>query len=406
MRLRVQQGLHPLWRDLVDGLRSQPARAGLSFFAITVGILSLSLLVSVLDGLNEKARALVQDLGVQVLALVPPKAMEGEDQARLTTRQFGVLAANLPDCDVAPMRRMSIPLEGWSGQLTVVATDAMLARVRKWQMVAGRFLDQADVVHGQRHAVITSSLSRRMDWNVGSVMILYGTPLTVVGIVGSEAGSPDQESQDERLAPGDIAAFVPWSLTMSAASRSGGESEKLDAIFIRAPPEADLKRVQARAEGLLSAPDLRVADASWVSPETLLAEIRRLQRMMKWSLGGIAALCMLLGGTTLMSLMVANVRDRVAEIGLRRALGARAGDVALLFVLESGLITLAAAAAGGIAAFLVVTFAGASFPAPLKTGVATFMLPVLASLVMGALFSYWPASVAARISPAEALRNE
>lgn len=396
---------HPLWQDLIDGLRSQPARAGLSFFAITVGILALSLLVSVLEGLNEKARSLVQDLGVQVLALVPPKE-SGEEDARLSTKQFGVLSANLPDCHVAPMRRHEIPVEGLSGQLTVIATDEMLARVRQWKPTAGRFLDQADILHGQRHAVITAALSRRMDWNVGSVISLYGTPLTVVGIVGGDGGSTEQESQDERLAIGDMAAFVPWSLTMSAASRAGSQGERLDAIFIRAPADADLRRVQARAEGLLSGPDLAVADASWVSPETLLAGIRRLQRMMKLSLGGIAALCMLLGGTTLMSLMVANVRDRVAEIGLRRALGARARDVAMLFVLESGLITLAAAAAGGVVAFLLVTFAGAAFPAPLKTSVGTFMLPVLVSLLMGAAFSYWPASVAARISPAEALRNE
>lgn len=161
-----------------------------------------------------------------------------------------------------------------------------------------------------------------------------------------------------------------------------------------------------RCRGVLSAPDAGPADFTYVTPDTLLAGLRRLQATIRWSVGSIAALCLLLGGTTLMSLMLANVRDRVGEIGLRRALGARARDVAALFVLEACLVTLAAAAAGGLVAALVLWPARARFPAPLVFGPGTFLVPVLASVGLGIIFSYWPARMASRISPAEALRNE
>ena len=94
------------------------------------------------------------------------------------------------------------------------------------------------------------------------------------------------------------------------------------------------------------------------------------------------------------------------EIGLRRALGATAGQVALLFVLESCLVTGMAAVAGTVAAALLLWFTQYRFAAPVEMNGAALILPILASLLLGFAFSYWPARMAARVSPAEALRND
>jgi putative ABC transport system permease protein len=145
---------------------------------------------------------------------------------------------------------------------------------------------------------------------------------------------------------------------------------------------------------------------AWVTPNLLLARIRKLQRTLHLTVGSIAFLCMVLGGTTLMSLMVANVRDRVTEIGLRRALGASSWDIASLFLMEACLVTGLAGLGGTMGTCLLLALFRSRFPVPLALDMHTVLLPVAAAVFLGAVFSYGPARAAARIVPAEALRND
>jgi putative ABC transport system permease protein len=144
---------------------------------------------------------------------------------------------------------------------------------------------------------------------------------------------------------------------------------------------------------------------TWVTPTSLVRSIRALQRTLALTAGGIAGLCLVLGGTTLMSLMLAEVRQRIPEIGLRRSLGARPRDIAALFVAESLVITGAAALAGVVVAAAVLDGLSGRVGVPVDRGVFTFVIPGIASMLLGVIFSWWPARVASRLSPALALRN-
>ena len=107
-----------------------------------------------------------------------------------------------------------------------------------------------------------------------------------------------------------------------------------------------------------------------------------------------------------MSLMIANVRARVVEIGLRRALGATARDIVALFVVEACVVTAVAGLAGVAGSHILLLLARSSFSVPVTLGYASTILPLLAALVLGAAFAYWPARIAAAIAPSEALRND
>ncbi len=393
-------------RDVWESIRTQPGRVGLSFLAVSIGILALTFLMAVTGGLRERARVMVRELGAQVVAILPPDKANRDLGPPLAGFHADLLANNLPGRDVSAVRRFQVKPEGSDDLLPVLATDEALARVRQWRISAGRFLDRRDIELGERNAVVTRALSHRRDWNLGSVINLQGVLFTVVGIVDGGASASEGESQDIRVQLGDDSVFVPHSVYASWTPSLTGPARAVDAIFVRAAPEESLDHLVRVCKGILGEPGVGASEVSWITPETLLRSIRKLQQTIGFSVGSIAALCLVLGGTTLMSLMLANVRDRVAEIGLRRALGARARDVAILFVLEACAITLGAAVVGtGIAAALL-GLAGAFLPAPLRFGPATFLAPVLASFVLGVIFSYWPARTAARVVPAEALRSE
>jgi putative ABC transport system permease protein len=392
--------IRALWIDVWDGIRSQTARTGLSLLAIAIGIAALAVLLAVLGGLHERSQVIVRELGFQVFGVAQSESPPA-GKPRLNRGHVDLLQANLPHCLVSGMRRESATVAAEPSQVQVIATDSALARVRGWTIQQGRFLDDGDLAAQSRVAVLGAGLARTWGKRVGEVITLRTTPFRIVGLI--EAGGRD--TSEEVVGLGDRVVFIPGT-TPAYWRKNGPAADAIDAVFVRAPEDGAYAPAVTAAGRLLAQPDRAVAGLSWITPELLLSKIRRLQRMIRWTAGSIAGLCLVLGGTTLMSLMVANVRDRVTEIGLRRALGATRRDIMSLFVLESLLITGIAAIAGTTAANLILLPTGEAFPIPVQLGANTVLVPIIAALFLGVLFSYWPARFAAHIAPAEALRNE
>lgn len=230
-------------------------------------------------------------------------------------------------------------------------------------------------------------------------------PFTIVGIVSPGGHTIDGEQGDTRLVIGDHAVFVPKSVTPYWVDRIHPPGDDVDGIFVKGTSEAAHQTLTALRQ-ILEQPDQNVGKISWITPDSLLRNINQLKETIGLSIGTVAILCLVLGGTTLMSLMVANVRDRTSEIGLRRALGATREEISLLFVIESILITLIAAAIGTAAAHGVIAFGAEVWPLPVKLDWTSIAVPPAIAVLLGIVFAYWPASMAARIMPSEALRDE
>jgi putative ABC transport system permease protein len=402
--LRKRSG--PVLEDLRDGIRTQRGRMGLAFLAIAIGIASLAALIAVSGGLREKSREMVQELGANVIGIFDRDEPGRLAAFRLEDRHARLLAVNLPGCTVTTVRVYKVPTLGTNELVSVAATDEALIEVRQWQLESGRFLDASDLANRERNAVVSRSLSRLWGWKVGALVILGDVPFRVVGIVAVGSGALDAESADPRLSLGERVIFVPKTVAPYWATDPGTSEHGIDAIFVRVPAPQDPGRVLAVGQRLLSQPDNLLDGFSWVTPETLIRRVESIRHTIALTVGSIVALCLLLGGTTLMSLMVANVRERVAEIGLRRAIGASETDIASLFILEACLVTCAAALVGTAGTHLLLLVFQSQLPVPLRLGAASVLLPPVAAVALGAAFAYWPARLAARITPSEALRNE
>lgn len=393
-----------LVRDVWDSVRAGPARAGLSVLAVTVGIGALVVLQAVLGGLRERARQLVHELGGNVLAIEVPTKKSTASAALLNRADRVVLESAIPGARVSCVRRYEVE-EARGRVITVLETDEHLADVRGWDIARGRFLDSADVERGERVAVISEDVSMEWAVDVGEVVRLQGHPYVVVGVVSSGGGAGSAGESSQRLF-GEKTVAIPYSSYNPWQPTTRPEVMQVDALYARLPAGfmvEDWVPVTAR---LLGASERKVEEWSWITPQRLVAGIRKTQRAIRWAGGSIAVLCLILGGTTLMSLMVANVRERVAEIGLRRALGATARDIAMLFVVEAWLIMSCASLAGLVLASLVLAVIRNQLPVPFFLTGVDLVVPFIVALAMGTLFSYWPAMMAARISPAEALRND
>lgn len=396
----------PVLRDLFDGIRAEPGRVALSFMAVAIGIIALVLLLAVLGGLQERSRLLVRELGANVFAVLPGSANESGQKQGLEEKHAKILAENLPGCVISVMRRYELDTSGAGQRIAIVAADESLAAVRGWAMRQGRFLDRMDVQRGDRNAVLSAPLAELKQWKVGDVVSLEDTPFRIVGIMKPGIATSEGGLGEERLGVGENVMFVPKTAPFPRRGEARELSHRADAIFVQVPLDSDIHKALEVAQNLLRPPFFGLDQISWVTPESLIQGVRRLQSSVRVAGGSVTFLCLVLGGTTLMSLMVANVRDRVVEIGLRRSLGATAFDVAKLFVFEACVVTSAAALAGIMAASMILLLLQKKLSMLVSIDVTGMLLPFVLSIVLGVIFSYWPARMAARISPAEALRNE
>lgn len=401
------ESFRPALKDILDDVRARPARAGLALLALGVGMTALTVLLAVLGGLQQRARLIVEELGAEVFAISQAQHTGAAPRAaRLNATHVDLLEAQLAGGVISGIQLVDGVDMGGDRQVRVVATDAHLLNIRPWTISSGRFLDEHDLHNRERVAVAEEALAREAGWSVGDTIRLREIPFRLVGLLRVGGDALAAESTDPTLSPGERAVFVPRTLPPYWQFSAPELVAPLDAIYVRAPSGRSLEKTVALARALLTQPDQRLEQLSFLTPDVLLQRLRKLQDTIRFTAGSIALLCLVLGGTTLMSLLVANVRERVTEIGLRRALGATPIDIAGLFVLEAVLLTGLAAVVGSFGTGALLWLARERFPIPLRLDAVVLLAPLITASLLGAAFSFWPARAAARISPAEALRNE
>ncbi len=399
--------LKALIDDIGEGLRAQPGRAGLSFASLSLGMAALVSLLAILGGVRQKTQLMISELGVNVFGLIqPPDTSRRTENSLLSRRHTDYLAANLIGASVTGIRFENGVAAGLPDGAILAAIDENLFQVRPWQIVNGRAFDTAVLRNRERYAIVSTALAQVMNLSVGSDIRLRNLTFRIIGTADIEAGALDTRDTQNAVTPGNLILMIPWSIPSYWSSTVVPETRRLDTIFIKASAPASFSALIHRAEALMLQPDYAVAGLSWITPQSLVERLMHYQRLIMLAGGAIILLCLILGGLTVTSLLLTGVQTRVPEIGLRRALGASPTDIGLLFMCEALLITLSATLAGTCGAWVLLKIILAWSSLPIHLGPDVVTIPLLAGLILGIAFSYWPARAAARISPSEALRNE
>jgi len=391
-------------QDVRDSIRTQPGRFGLILTAISVGIFSLTILITILSGLRDHSDQIIQGLGINVVGILGQELTEQTTGGHLTEEHAALLSDNLSATTVTTVRSFSVFTLGTDRMLTLVATDESLAHVRQWRLHAGRFLDQRDMRSRERNAVISKHVSQLWNWEVGNVVLLGNLAFNIVGVIEVAGGALDTETADSGLILGERVVFVPRTLAPYWLNSEQWPLHGVDAIFLRAEKPQDLDRVLATSRRLLEQPGERPGPVSWVTPDSLIRGVRKLRDTIGMTVGAVSLLSLVLGGTVLVSMMVANIQDRVAEIGLRLALGASRHQIAQLFMLEAAVVTAAAGVVGTLCAHIIMVLLRQYIPVPVAFGSASWFIPLAIALLVGIASAYLPARSAAKIKPAQAIR--
>jgi putative ABC transport system permease protein len=314
-------------------------------------------------------------------------------------------------------------------------TEVDLPQIRSgWIISHGRFLSRSEVEDAEQVMVLGRVVSDRLFGAgvnpVGQTVLLWHQSFRVIGVIGSRSWATQPAPGDDQF----DAIYVPVSTidkllnlsklnSIAVTTYSVGDTKQVakaitDLLRKRhhiTAAMADDFQVTSVAEQVLGkglSPDLaravmgNLSSVDQLTVEQLSASLSRTNWIMLSLLASVAAVSLLVGGIGVMNLLLLSVTQRTREVGLRIALGARRGDIALQFVLEAVLLSVVGGLLGivcGMAASgsLQRFFHWSAVVSPLSA-----VLAVLVAALLGITFGAWPARRAATLDPIEALRHE
>jgi len=398
-----------LFRLGLRGLLLHKLRSTLSILGVVFGVAAVVAMSSVGEGARREALEQLGALGMDSVTLRARRSASAPapGPGALRLRDAESLARVVPHVvATAPVREAELSAEAGGRRADAVAVgttpDYLLAA--RLGIAAGRFLAPLDLRDRKRVAVLGASVASALfpfGPACGERILLGGDWFQVVGVL---QGRSSARGRTTAIRTRDVnrAVFVPLpALDRGADPRPDG----VDEIVMRVD---DPRQVTAAAEAAKALVERAGGGAPFdvVVPREILRARERTQRIFNVVTGAIAAISLLVGGIGIMNIMLASVAERTREVGIRRALGATQRDVAAQFLAESSLLT----AAGGVLGALLGT-AGAALIQQLAgwpTALSPLMLTLalLTAIAVGVGFGSYPAWLAARLAPMDALRHE
>lgn len=408
--MRLTDDFDAAWR----ALSANAARSLLTALGVIVGVAAVIATMSIGAGAQDEVTETLRTLGANLLLVEPgaPEAhgarLEAGTRRNLTESDAEAIERELEEAQfVAPLvaRRMQIVAENRNWSTIVAGTTPAYLALREWVVADGRSFDSADLASAALVAVIGADVANALFGDrpaVGERLRIGAAPATVIGVLARKGAGAAGRSQDD-------VAFVPLSM---ARSRLLGEASRgaVDFISVKLFEQADMLDAQGAIERLLRRRHRLQAEAandfSVSNPADVLAARTDAARALAWLLSGAASISLIVGGVSIMNIMLASVGERTREFGLRVALGASRRDLFRQTLMETTILALA----GGLIGSLVGIAVSLSIAEQANWRIAISAEAVLFAWALagfvGVVFGLYPAYRASRLDPLEALRSD
>jgi putative ABC transport system permease protein len=406
-------------RIAIASLRANKLRSLLTVLGILIGVSSVIAVVAITEGLDRYMSEKVLELGTKAFRLqrMPDiitsheQWMEMMKRKRLDMDDFDAVKKACTLCS-------EVGAQVWTGSNVkrgrtiqknvgiagVTENIARIGTVR--ELAAGRHVVQQDIEQAAMVAVVGTDLVDAFFGNmepIGKEIDVDGHPLKVIG-VAEKKGVVFGESQDNFV-------WMPLTTFMKlyGARRSFSIQAEAQTMGVFEAAQ-DQVRVAMRARRHLTYN--KADDFNIETGETVMELWQTMTRGIYVVTFVVTAISLLVGGIVVMNIMLVSVTERIKEIGVRKALGARRGDILRQFLVESVILSgfggflgvLGAAAFSFILASVLGSMMSANFSAPVRPWAVALALGV--SSIVGLVAGIYPANRAAALDPVEALRNE
>ncbi len=397
--------LYDFIRFSFSAVSARRLRSGLSALGIAMGIAAVVLLTSMGEGLHRYMISEFSQFGTNLIAINPGKTSTIGFSGALVNTVRPLSLDDAAALERLPQVIKAVPLVQGNAQVeagdrqrrtVVYGVGPGVPAVWQFKTAYGRFLPEDDPESARAFVVLGSKMRDELFPDrqpLGELVRVGSYRFRVIGVMESKGQMLGFDLDD--------AVYIPTSQAMQIFDQDG--LMEIDVLY---RPEAQADEVEQAIKRLLQARH-GSEDFTVITQEQMLEVLTSVLDILTFAVGALGGISLVVGGVGILTIMTIAVKERTAEIGLLRALGAERRQILWLFLGEAVVL----AGAGGVLGLLLgwsgAWLVHALVPAlPVHTPWHFVLMAELLAVFIGILAGVLPANKAARMKPVEALRTE